>query len=239
MNNHRRYFHSMLAVFIVSTIVLGAASAFAQESTINVDLNKDRLQSYSVEWWQWSLGLPAAVNPLAFKDKKPAADHCGVGQHGKVWFLGGTLDGTPANRNCTIPADTSLFFPILNAECSAIEGQGKNEAELRTCVKDLIDLVTVKTLAASVDGHALKDLPNTRVQSQLFNFTLPVGDILGLFGKSPNPSPAVSDGYWVLLAPLSPGAHSIKLHGEVKFGDGSKFTQDVTYNLTIVAPKFH
>ncbi len=119
-----------------------------------------------------------------------------------------------------------------------IEGTGKNKAELRTCAQKLIDGVNKKTLAVSIDGHALKDLPNTRVQSQLFSFTLTVGDILGLFGKSPNPSSAVSDGYWVLLSPLSPGAHTIKLHGNVKLEDGSTFTQDVTYNLTIVSPKF-
>lgn len=235
MKNCRKYLHTMLVVFIVGAAVLTTASAFAQDNRINADLHREQIQRYSAEWWQWSLGLPAAVNPLAFKDKKPAADYCGVGQHGKVWFLGGTLDGTPANRTCTIPADMSIFFPIINAECSTIEGNGTQAAELRTCVEDLINHVQVKTLAVSVDGRALKDLAKTRVQSELFSFTLPPADILGLFGQSPNPSPAVSDGYWVMLSPLSPGAHTIKLHGEVKFDDGSTFAQDVAYTVTSVA----
>lgn len=237
MNNYRKYFHSVLIICMVSTVVLTTAAAFAQESSLNADQNKELLQRYSTEWWQWSLGLPTSVNPLAFKEEKQSADYCGVGQHGNVWFLGGTLDGTPAKRTCTIPADTSLFFPVINAECSAIEGSGKNEIELRACAKDLINHVIVKKLAVSVDGRSLKDIANTRVQSSLFNFTLPPGDILNLFGKNPNPSPAVSDGYWVLLSPLSPGKHTIKWHGDAKFDDGSTFAQDVTYSVTIVPVK--
>jgi len=41
--------------------------------------------------------------------------------------------------------------------------------------------------------------------------------------------PAVADGYWLMLAPLSPGEH------QVHFSSGRPgFSLDVTYDLTII-----
>jgi hypothetical protein len=44
-----------------------------------------------------------------------------------------------------------------------------------------------------------------------------------------NTDPIVSDGYWLLLAPPTPGLHTIKF----KAATSSGFALDVTYNLTI------
>ena len=97
------------------------------------------VRELSAAWWQWALSIPASVNPLG----DPTGSLCGVGQHGKVWFLGGTLDGSPANRSCKVPAGTAIFFPVINAECSVIEDQTlQNKAELQACAKGFMDLVT-------------------------------------------------------------------------------------------------
>jgi hypothetical protein len=42
-------------------------------------------------------------------------------------------------------------------------------------------------------------------------------------------SPQVSDGYWIMLAPLSAGAHTIHFKGILNGG----FESEVTYFLTI------
>jgi hypothetical protein len=208
--------------FMLSTLPVAADTSSSNKT------DKGTLRTLSAEWWQWALSIPAPVHPLSFNDPK-SASYCGVGQHGAVWFLGGTFDGSAAERSCTIPAGTAIFLPILNAECSEIEGDGTTEAALSACAKDLIDEVT--TVEASVDGVSLKNLKNSRVQSQLFSFMLPPEDIFGLFGTEPNPSPSVSDGFWVLLKPLSLGDHTIKVHGVVP---AFSFEQNVTYHVTVV-----
>src|SRR4051794_13222740 len=83
---------------------------------------------WSARWWQWTFRLPANssgahTHPLL----ADGAVDCRYGQVGKVWFLGGTYVSNPdpennkvyvgnANRSCRIPAGTTLFFPVLNAE---------------------------------------------------------------------------------------------------------------------------
>ena len=195
-------------------------------------LDKGLLKKYSAEWWQWSLSVPAGVNPLEDAD----GSYCSVGQHGKIWFLGGTLDGSPAERHCTIPRGKSIFFPVINAECSVVEGYGETSEELSESAKDLIDHVT--EVEVLVDGIPLKHVEKSRVQSKLFEFSLPPDDVFGLYGKEPNPSPAVSDGYWVMLSPLPVGKHIIEYRGVAFFPewDNFEFIQDIKYHITIAEP---
>ncbi len=211
--------------------------SYAADSNIGTGINKGLLGQLSGNWWQWSLSIPQSVHPLTFNDTPQSAQsalYCGVGQHGNAWFLGGTLDGSAAQRSCKIPAGIPIFAPIINAECSTVEGNGSTEEELRACAKSLIDHVTV--VEASVDGAPLKDLQKSRVQSKLFSFTLPPDDILGLFGHVPNPSPSVSDGFWVLLQPLPEGVHTLVLHGVAPFPEfGFTFEQNTTCSLTVVS----
>jgi hypothetical protein len=58
--------------------------------------------------------------------------------------------------------------------------------------------------------------------------------ILSKFGLDPQPagtfSPAVSDGYWVMFTPLSPGQHTIHFEG---VQTGGFATGGITYNLTV------
>ena len=142
-------------------------------------VNKGLLKQYSAQWWQWSLSIPTVVNPLA--DSEGVL--CSVGQHGDIWFLGGTLDGSPAERSCTIPSGKSIFFPVINAECSVIEGYGETSEELSSCAKDLMDHVT--ELEVLVDGVPLKHVEKSRVQSKPFKFSLPPGVTLGLYSEEP------------------------------------------------------
>ncbi len=43
----------------------------------------------------------------------------------------------------------------------------------------------------------------------------------------------VSEGYWVMLKPLSPGNHLIHGEGAYTFGSAAGFSQNVTYNLIV------
>jgi hypothetical protein len=90
-------------------------------------------------------------------------------------------------------------------------------------------------LSVTLDGKQLKNLQ--RVQSEVFAVALPENNVFdspctgaGL-GDVPAGiySPAVDDGFYVLLSPLSVGNHTLHFHGESSAGN-----QDVTYNLTVV-----
>ena len=220
------------AVAAVIGLALAPGVSFSANKNPGNGLNVGQLKAYAAAWWQWALSTPVAGHPLAFVDPVGSAQHCGGGQHGDVWFLCGLVNASsPANRACTIPAGTSIFFPVINAECSTIEGNGTTEGELRACAKDLIDFVTV--VETSVDGVPIRSLDKSRAQSNLFAFSLPPDDVLGLFGDEPNPSAAVADGYWVLLSPLPEGEHTIYFRGVVEL-PGFTFEQRIAYAVTVV-----
>jgi hypothetical protein len=162
-----------------------------------------------------------------------------VGQSGNVWFLGGAFfqAGQPAQStitrdDCTVPLQKALYFPIINVECSTLEGNGTTEQDLRSCAKSIID--PAANLVADVDGVAIQNLAQYRVQSPLFSFTLPPDDLLSAIGEgpfSPGPySPAAGDGYYLMLPPLPAGPHKVHFHAEIP---AFSFTLDVTYNLTV------
>lgn len=193
---------------------------------------------WSAEHWKWVYSMPADQHPLT-----DTAD-CSAGQSGQVWFLGGTYAPLEVNgvyvghvtRECTVPTGTSLFFPLVDAEASTAEGNGTTEEELRGVAEWLVDHVV--SISCEVDGVELADLDAHRAQSPLFEFgPLPENNLLGL--PSGTTSPAVSDGYFVMLAPLSAGTHTIRFTSLLVFtleNDGFDFSfdLDITYDLTVV-----
>ena len=56
---------------------------------------------------------------------------------------------------------------------------------------------------------------------------VPGGNILGIAAGTYGP--AISDGYWLMLAPLSAGSHTVHFRGVAAGG----FETEVTYNLTV------
>jgi hypothetical protein len=63
----------------------------------------------------------------------------------------------------------------------------------------------------SVDGKEFKELNKYRIHSRAFNFTLPEDPWFG----EPGPSCGISDGYWVILEPLSPGKHQVNFRASL------------------------
>jgi hypothetical protein len=202
---------------------------------------------WSAAFWQWAFSLPADGHPLFSDD----AD-CTLGQTGHVWFLGETfaaIEIAPgvilgeANRECVIPSGTALFFPLVNVECSQLEGNGETEEELRACANFFADFIVPEMLSCTVDGKPVKNLPSFRVESPLFTYgPLPDGNILQAFGLDApegSTSPAVGDGVHVMLAPLPVGEHEIKYGGVIDLSPigGPMFIQDITYKVTVVPHK--
>jgi hypothetical protein len=168
----------------------------------------------------------SAANPF-FTD---GAVDCSFGQSGHVWFLAGRIClgcavVTTAHRSCTIPAGTALFFPILNGEADNVAVRPPVTLdELKAAVAQI---APATELHASINGSPLTDLFSYRAAFAPFAYTVPVTDnILQFEGlnvpRSDWPSttvyPAASDGYWLMVEPLPPGAYTINFGGTAPFG---------------------
>jgi hypothetical protein len=199
---------------------------------------------WGAEWWKWALGIPLAENPLLDETGEFAA----VDQAGPVWFLAGNFGGV-TERTITLPAGKALFFPIVNAAWWAPE-----DLELAAMVAEFLgldpDYLTdeellrllanfsvsgVTELSLAVDGVEMRNLLRYRAESPAF--LIEDADLLEDFGYDPLESRlAVADGYWIMLAPLPPGEHTIHFKGAVDNIVQGAFTSDVTYHIT-VAPR--
>ncbi len=184
---------------------------------------------WSVAWWQYILLFTNDLSPYS----DTTGQYCNEGQSGPVFFLvGGPVN--PTTRSCTIPAGKVLFAPIINAECSSVEGagfQGRNGQEARACAASYADTTNIKHLKFTIDGKRVHGLGNFRVQSPFYYFNMmpSTNNFLGVDGATEGYS--VSDGYWVMVRPLSPGTHVIHFEGSWTAGGGG--VQNVTYNLTV------
>jgi hypothetical protein len=183
---------------------------------------------WTAKWWQWAFSMPEALNPLI----DVTGENCANNQAGPVWFLAGTGGGA-VTRECTIPSDKGILIAVINVACdSATEPTLHTEAELRSCAKADQDTVIGKEII--VDGVNIDNLDSYRFESPLFNLTFPENNIAGV---APQTAKAVSDGFWILLEPLSPGMHEI--HFKAALGDPTVigttyFALDVRYLLTVV-----
>ena len=196
---------------------------------------------WSAKWWQWAYSLPVDQNP--WFDEEGSCANGAHGQFGPVWFLTGIINSSgTAERNCTVPAGKALFFPIVNVEDATLESGLTGEA-LREFPTYVVGLVT--DLEAEIDGVPLEDLYEYRAVSPLFVYgPLPENNVLQFFGIDapagstsaglptvvPVPS-AAGDGYYLMLAPLPVGQHTIHFRGT--FGAPFNFTLDITYYLTV------
>ena len=192
-----------------------------------------RAVDWTIQWWEWAYSIPTNTHPL-FDE---TGEFVEVGQRGPVWFLGGIFNesGT-AVRTATIPAGKSLFFPVLNVEMSNIGADpAMDEEELRGQAADIVGLIVPGSMDVSVDGVPIVGLETGRIAAGPFRYVLPEGNVQQYFGLiAPRGiyAPIASDGYWVMLRPLSLGQHTIHIGGT--FGGALNFTLDVTYNLTVV-----
>jgi len=187
------------------------------------------LPQWTAEWWQFMLSIPTAVNPLADE----TGDSCMLGQRGEVWFLAGNFGGTaaPTTRACSIPEGKALFFPVLNVV--DVNTTTQTASELRTETAPCLDAAT--QLTVEVDGQSLPRLfDKNRVRSAVFEIALPTDNLFGL--DAGIYSPAIDDGYYVMLKPLPVGKHQLHIVGASAGCDlfGRAFSTEVTYNVTIV-----
>jgi hypothetical protein len=202
---------------------------------------------WGAAWWQWAFAGPDGANAV-----QGTAD-CDVNQPpGPVWFLAGTFGGI-AERNCTVPKDRALFYPLVNSfwvDCPNSPDEDLTDDQVRAIMATYGGGGdNACQLTSTLDGVAISSgqYPTVRSQSPTFSATLPVGHVLaGLCNYDPPGGFAtdlppgktgrmISEGYWVMLPPLSKGEHTLTLHGAgCDPATGAVlFEVGVTYHLTV------
>lgn len=211
---------------LVGTLTLGAASVTADDT--NPKFYGRTVGQWSALWWNWATAFSLAETPPAQEGKVD----CSLGQPpGKVWFLAGSFEGT-VERFCRVPANKALFFPIVNSvywapeDCSTVQ-----ECREFALIRPVVELV------CEVDGKpcVYRNLI-LREQSPPFKLAIPDGSFLTEFGYAPGDRfPSITDGYYVILPPLSKGKHQIHFKGSTgdSFQGEPSFTTEVTYHLIV------
>jgi hypothetical protein len=230
-------------ISLITTAVLLLAGPIAASAATNPGVFPPSSAPYgmsygawSAAWWQQAMADGTAPFTVGTK-QDPAKVNCTALGTRQVAFLVGAA-GNPTGggggfRTCTIRPGHALLIPVVNGECSTLEGNGQTEAELRACAAGLADSIKTDSLHASVDGQPITGLTAFRFESGLFNFTSS-GE--NAFGVPAGTSPAVADGYWIMLAPLPAGVHTVNFGGEAFCTDDScDFTTDATYTITVTS----
>lgn len=239
IKNYRRG-NWLLAFLCAAAITFSATTGWAGDSRV-LQVNSTRYygktyNEWVVAYWQWAMSIPIATNPW-FNDSTGA--FAGIGQSGPVWFLGGTA-GDSVTRDITIPSGKALFLPVHPWIFGAMVFDCDPSNPGVTCdVQSLKKSAAAAAKAAtelnvSIDGKAVQDVKDYRVVSAPLGFYVTVPDdniatFLGTAVPAGTYGPHVADGYYMLLAPLAPGAHTITVHVVSSLG----FEYVNTYNLTV------
>lgn len=234
-----RALHAVTVLVLLAALVLPASAAAGSRQPLIVPPGGKLYDRLSVAWWQYVLAQPAASNPLA--DETGAG--CRTGQSGAVFFLVGTTGGAATRDQCRAPAGRLLFFPLVNAFDVHVAPDGLDTPEL--VWKDFTETLgfRVDSLHASVDGVPVRKLDPASSPyrgcagpaslapgcARPFALTFPADNQFGL--PAGTYAPAVADGFYLLLAPLRPGLHTITFGGSGNLN--GEFTTDTTYHLRV------
>jgi hypothetical protein len=247
------WWQRVLSIFGLVAIMLGlmaslAPSASARNPNPGVIPPHARPYGHTYgEWsnmfWQWAFSIPvhdsggSILNPLADTTGDRTRNRCAVGQSGHVWFLAGLYNaGGTVVRNCTMPTGKAIFFPIWNIENENITWPPHYPPytllELRQQVEDVMQQLNgCPACSAEVDGVPIEgvfgDGDRIGYGNPAFTITIPADNLFAYVGYPADAGvvdPVISDGWYVMLAPLRAGQHT------VHFAGGGL---DVTYHLTI------
>src|SRR6188768_1231986 len=103
---------------LLATSMPQAAESAASVASPELNVAGKSQAQWSEEWWKWAASFDDDESPIIDR----SGDLCASGQQGSVWFLAGVYGSAPVKRECTIPADKWIFFPIVNYVVASASG---------------------------------------------------------------------------------------------------------------------
>lgn len=204
------------------------------------------LEYWAQEYWKWFVTLPPGDIP---KNDSTNLNQCilGTDSNNIMVFLMSSYDLTYGAK-CTISPDKPILVPLLISECDATVPEPRTKTgkieDLWTCTRESnegfeawdvrLDNKVLFQKAGNIAVNAeMKDEILVR-NSSLFTISYPE---INRFEVEAGSYPAVVDGYYLILKPLSPGEHVLKYkisHREnIPGADLSYVSGDATYYLTV------
>jgi hypothetical protein len=181
---------------------------------------------WTMEWWQWILGIPKAANPVLDRTGEFAKNNQ-IGS--SVLFLAGKLADEKRDqptRRCTVSADQSILIPVINCESNPLERPDlKTENEIIEQVRK--DENTITQMECTVDGNLI---PVQRVPSDPLIFVLRLVPYNIFDVEGGGLTYASADGYWVFLKPLPKGNHIVSFRGSC---ENSRLHSGAVYHIEV------
>jgi hypothetical protein len=194
---------------------------------------------WGATWWKWLYETPAENHPIL----DTTGANCAVGQPATgPFYLVGAFGGTET-RDCTVPADRPLFFPIGNFSgdnCGVPMEDQLTDEQIIEFANSAIDFEGMSlTIDDTVVGDTPEDFAAYRTDATEYSYDVPAEGSLYAFSGSDftgHCEPSYASGYWIMLEPLSAGHHSLNfsVHNDPSTEGGADgYDLDITYNLTI------
>jgi hypothetical protein len=239
-------------LFLAASLTAGCGASGTRNTGSSVEVldptqphygNSD--DEWGALWWKWIYELPqtAAADGgapnciIPFLD--PTGADCAVGQSGDVFYLAGTGGGVVVRDKCVVPAGKAIFFPILSfsADNAGVPAAMQlPETGLMGYVQKQLDGIPSAGLSAEIDGVPIANLARFKTKVTKFSYTLPpepnVYTCEGATGVTGLVDPSYAAGYYIMLAPLVQGAHTLHFAGSSP-ATNPPIMVDVTYHLTI------
>lgn len=197
------------------------------------------LAEWSVAWWQWAYSIPATnppgtiYHPLLEIDS--AAPHADLGNQGSsMFFLGGLITKTASYniiRKVTIPHTYAIFFPVAALLEDPIATGTSRVDTMQSRLQTFIGYAGERNV--KIDGNAVLAPASTnqyREHSATFSYNLPANNLYQYFGAAAPAgtiTPAMADGWYIMLAPLAVGKHTLYFNSNINGG-----IQQMTYEIT-------
>jgi hypothetical protein len=177
-----------------------------------------------VSEWYWSIPTTETPTTRVFGNMvvPPLAGFAGetipvtmkVGQ----WFFVPTCFNTWLNT----PGDFGYDHPWS----TPYEGYPTYEAWVRAVMKEMMDQLHP---TCTIDGKPVQNIDMYRMQTGLFDITVPENNAWGSWLPADTYGPALTDGWFEILNPMTPGKHTVtNAIGEGLF---------VTYEITVTTGK--
>ncbi len=242
----------LASFFLISALSLAATACGSDDdepapAKASVDILDPAAPHEGKTYAEWAAGWvrywtgtapPECVNPIT----DATGESCGLYQDADspVFFLVGNFGGVSLRDACVVPAGKSLFFPLVNTtgdNAGVPEDMTLPDADLRNFVEESYEVMVPGSLYLTVDGQSIEHLERGGIPSAPYTLELePDANLYSCSGVDgvEGEFNGYTSGYFAMLAPLAPGAHTITFGGKTSASpQGQALTIDVRYELTV------
>jgi hypothetical protein len=209
----------------------------------HIDILNPNVPQYGKTYAEWASAWIAYSQRYAPPDcADPVVDETGElctryqDEDSPVFFLVGNYGGVSRRDRCVVPAGKALFFPLLEAfgdNAGVPLDQLYSDETLRSYAESSFALMDASTLQLSVDGATAEGLERGAVtNTKTFTHFDSTQNRYACDDKTnvEGDFPGYGSGYWVMLAPLAPGQHTVEFSAQARPAPGQNgLTLDVHY----------